>query len=591
MMSEISALAEVQPPKPLDLRFHDLPLCFEEKIVQNYLLEEAPSCAQISAHNTSLFKVDVFSPPPSQHLISATSCSLMRFTTSYQWFFFGSYDVTKGQINKHAATREECNVWLKQRVDPELGRLRKKVQESKTYVTNNTPTPTWTWNDINEVTTTNAVLSETAISFNTITGAAIHPWDNLLSCKPEKGYCLSREALYMFEPFELTCFGTQKSLAKNTTILSHSFEKHHFFQAPDIDLAFRNLMECPPRIEQCYKNKYKNVRCTQTHYVIASSDDRAVLMNMQKFSNKAKTARSYDRKTLAVSQSLTSLALELDHEVRILREEQYRLQCKNTKAILTNLKSTQYVQPSAALSLVLNREAYATMGTETIQELACVKVDAILLPSLWVGNRLASRPIFELSYQNSTRTAQFTSGKYLRWGLRNFLPRNTGFMVFKIRDRTFIFKNGSLLESNLPRIIELGLPKTELSLPLPVQDPAYLVYLLDDETPVFGMDYIHSALSALSEVTKVQMVSLGISEEELSMFHNNPTSQRQQESLLSTIANTVNPKKPTWLTTLQFLSYGWGILSSIGLVIAIINTLRYSLRQRRKTQETEICKD
>ena len=114
-----------------------------------------------------------------------------------------------------------------------------------------------------------------------------------------------------------------------------------------------------------------------------------------------------------MSQSMISLSLNMENTFRTLRDEMLRLHCQNARVQITNLRATQYVNPSAALSVILNKPAYATMGSSTLQEITCVKVSATLKPSLWVGDRLASRPIFHVEFQDSTRQAQLTRGGHL----------------------------------------------------------------------------------------------------------------------------------------------------------------------------------
>lgn len=559
---------------PLDLRFKELNLCFETKITAKYRLEEPPKCNDISAQRTTHFQADVFPPPPAQHVVEAISCSIISYITTYTYFFFGATTETSSSPKQTAVAPEVCTAWVNQRIT-RWGRLRVSRGNHETYVTNNYPTPAWKWCASKHVKTTNAIMSKTQLSFDILHSQAQHPFDSRLTCEPSKGYCQSRTAAYIFTPFQKECFGAYHPVKKNTTILSHSFSDRHLFQAPEIDLAFSSLVTCPPHVEICYKSHYRSVRCTTTHFIIASTNDNAILLNLEKFSTFHNASTNDDPQALQIAQAISSLGNSLDFEIRTLREAQLRLQCRNTRVMLTNLRAAQFINPSAALSVVLNRQAFATIGSSTLNQLACVPVRGVLKPSLWVGRRLAARPIIEIEYQNKTRVAQLTTGGYLRWDLRDFMPKNEGFLVFKIDNRDFVFKNGTLIEEGLPNIIDIGLPTSDLSLPVVVADPSHLADSLEDkQPPPLGLDYLHSALSALVELNHVQLTSMGINAKELANFQDRPITEQQQHFLLSTISDVFNRVEPMWLRALRMLAYAWGVISTIILIIIVGSTIR-----------------
>lgn len=499
----------------MDLRFNTLSLCFEEKVQQNYYLEDPPVCNDIEPQKTTKFTADVFAPPPSQHAVDTTTCSLHSYTTKYQWFFFGSYYEKIVENSDVAVSPAECKLWMKRRVSTKWGRLRKTSLAENTYSTSNTPKPQWVWNDRRFVRTTNALMSDTTITFNMKTGDAAHPFDHLLVCEPSKGVCTSKKNTYIFKPFQPHCYGTQDDLKKNTTILAHSYKNTYLYQAPGLDLAFSSLIKCPQSVEACYSNRYKHVYCTTTHYTIVTNEEITNVVNDRKFGNQQNFSTNNDPRALLISQAISSLGTSMNYEIQTLKEELILLQCRNVRVMLTNLRATQYVNPSAALSVALNRQAFATMGSESLQEIACTPVRSILRPSLWVGNRLAARPIFEIEYRNKTRVAQLTNGGYLRWGLREFMPKHAGYMVFQIQKKTFVFLNGTLIEDGLPTIVEVGLPTSDISLPQINTDQTILANTLGTYPPPIGLDYLHSTLSALLEINRAQLTSLGINEDEL----------------------------------------------------------------------------
>ena len=570
---------EERRPNAVDLRFPNITLCLEGHVVKNYLLDAPPSCDELSATTTTQFTADVFAPPPSQYNVKAVSCSLITMKTYYTYWFFWSKTQTDGPVTTSPATSvSECKRWEKQMLVKDIGRLSQIAPGSTTFETNNVPQPSYYWTKEVTVVTRNARLTTTLISFDLTTGMAQHPFDSLLTCEPERGYCSSSTSMYTFAPLSLSCLETQKPLASNTTIFLHEFRDHHLFQTPKIDLAFTSLIQCPERVRRCYL-QYKTVRCTTTHFVVASTDDDAIKLNLTPFSNSLKTTRTRDRSALILAQTISGLAVNLDYEIALLREEQLRLQCRNTRIMLTNLRATQLVNPSAVLSTILNRPAYATMGSSTLQEISCMSVSAILKPSLWVGNRLASRPIFLVNYANTTREAQWTTGEYLRWDLRDFMPQHPGFMIFRIQDRDFVFLNGTLKERHLPKIETLSLPNSDIQLPATASDPAFLAQFFHDTAPPFGLDYLHQALNALASINTAQLTSQGIDENELLTFQNTPVTHDQQTTVLSQIGGLFGRNEPIWTLVFRWLSYFWANLATL-LALVTIATATCRLMRR-----------
>ena len=187
---------------------------------------------------------------------------------------------------------------------------------------------------------------------------------------------------------------------------------------------------------------------------------------------------------------------------------------------------------------------------------------------------MASRPIFSLEFENMTRRAQFTLGGYLRWGLRNFMAPNTGVVMFKINGRHFVFKNGSLMEENLSNVIELGLPDIAVAQRTDTFDPSYLLNMVEDEPPLFGMEELQSSLTALQESQKASLRSIGLSEVEIANFHDSAGSQASQENFLSSVSQLLSPMEPAWRKALRYLGYVWSLISSLITGIIIMNTVR-----------------
>ena len=431
--------------------------------------------------------------------------------------------------------------------------------------------------------TRNAILTNTTLSFNTVTGVAQHAFDPLLRCNPLKGRCESSQYIYIFRPFDPKCEATAKPLLPNATVFRHNFGSRNVFQIPRLDLAFSSLHPCPNHINSCYK-QYPALRCTKTNFVIGlnNATDPSLLQS-GKPPNPGKEGQ-HTQFANVMSQSMISLSLNMENTFRTLRDEMLRLHCQNARVQITNLRATQYVNPSAALSVILNKPAYATMGSSTLQEITCVKVSATLKPSLWVGDRLASRPIFHVEFHNSTREAQLTRGGYLRWKLRDFMPRNSGFTIFTIKGKNFAFLNGSLQDKHTPNVITLGLPSNDMPRPDDEPDSEILARMFD-AIPSIGLDYLHQTVEAIHTITSTHLAANGINRDALIKFADSPITPIENQNFLTTLRETFSTPYPLVHTIFKWATAFWvsaATLGSIYLIIAISS--RNCIRARKEPE-------
>ena len=254
--------------------------------------------------------------------------------------------------------------------------------------------------------------------------------------------------------------------------------------------------------------------------------------------------------------------------------------------MLTNLRASQYVNPSAALSAVLNQEAFATMGPSTLQQIACIRTEAILVPSLWVGSRLASRPVFRIEYENETREAQLTSGGYLRLGLKDFMPRHESYLIFEFSNHTLVYLNGTLLDKRIPQVHTLGLPKAQMKVVHYRPDPILLAKSFRNMAPPHGLDYLHSAVEALASMNEAQLSAQGIPAENVRRFTTKATTSSQNSYFLNDLYQAF---VPGFLSSFPifFKCYQWASLTyttvTTALVVwmAIAFARRFVARQKR----------
>ena len=148
-----------------------------------------------------------------------------------------------------------------------MGHLIRARPGAQTFTTRNAIEEKWKYAATVYSSTRNEILTNTTLSFNTVTGVAQHAFDPLLRCNPLKGRCESSQYTYIFRPFDPKCEATAKPLLPNATVFRHNFGSRNVFQIPRLDLAFSSLHPCPNHINSCYK-QYPALRGTKTNFVI-----------------------------------------------------------------------------------------------------------------------------------------------------------------------------------------------------------------------------------------------------------------------------------------------------------------------------------
>ena len=580
------AAEEVWEPEPIDLRFTDLPLCLPHHIIQHYTLDDPPSCANLDHKNTVAFTADVFAPPPAQKLVKAIACSVRREGASFTSWFFGAQTTQDRFLNYVAPSVPECVQWDRQRIS-ELGRLSRTSRKTVSFATNNKLVPTFSWPGTVSKVVENAIMEETSLSFNVISGAVHHALDVIDECSLSSGYCRSEKAMYLFKPFNLECVDSFRPVKMNTTVLVHGSDpSDRFFQIPDIDLAFTTLTSCPESTSRCYA-EYEAVRCTSTHFVVATKQHDAVLLNSSSLSDKFEPIETDSPNNLVYAQSLTSLALSLDDEIQSLRSQQVRLACSNTRIQLTNLKSSQFINPSEVLSVILNRPAFASIGTSTLQEMACVNTTGVLKPTLWVGSRLAGRPILLIDHDNETREAQFTRGGYAQLGLHDFMPRHEGHSIFEIQNRMFVFQNGTLLQENIPEVHTLDINRKISPLRRTRPNTETLVKRFNFFSSPVALDYIQQTLEALHLINAAQLAAHGFAQEDINHHTTKRVSTVERLSFFHSIVDRLQNKPPLYFTIFRWGAVFWVSIATLLTVYVLLATIiRYTRKKCEKPADS-----
>ena len=555
-----------------DLRFEKLPLCHPEKVVNHFILDKSPSCNDIKMEKTSSFQGDVFAPQKTLLEVDAVACSIItdHFEDTY-YVYFEKYSARVASITLPVSL-PLCKQWNLQHHDRELGEFLPVSPRASALSTTNAHNPIYHWPYTTTSTTTNAMLIETSITFNSITLTGQHLLEPQLLCHTTEGYCTSNSAIYIFKPFTLECLVRSDPVVQNATILVHQLPQSMLFQVPGADLAFSSVFQCPSRIESCFLD-YLSVQCTSTNFVIASRSNESNSLDMHKIPTTDLLDDSsylHDAWSLVLAQAFESLSLNVEQELNDLRREFLKLQCINARLQITNLRATQFINPSEALSALLNREAFATMGSLTLQEISCVRVTATLRPSLWIDNRLASRPLFTVYYGNRTRTAQWTHGNYLRWDLRDFTSAHEGHMLFTINNRIFTFLNGTLQDSSTPNLEILGYPSRKIKVSHHNLDARVLAETFHTASSSLDFEFLHQSLQALSTLQHTQLTAHGFNAQEVNRFIAHPVTEKQQHSLLNSVTKFFSPLFPSLLPVFRIFTSFWVIVATALLTLWIL---------------------
>ena len=104
-----------------------------------------------------------------------------------------------------------------------------------------------------------------------------------------------------------------------------------------------------------------------------------------------------DARDAGVDEMFDTLVLEMNANGRSIKHLLLSMQCHDTRHHLVNLKAAKQINPSAVLSLLLNDDKFATVSAGGhMQKIPCVRVNAKMKPTLKIGDRFASKPIFEV---------------------------------------------------------------------------------------------------------------------------------------------------------------------------------------------------
>ena len=549
-------------------------------MIAHYKLDSPPSCDNLEQKRTYSFNADVFRPPTSQHPVKAIACTIKKESASFTTYVTWAQSTQDRSLSFNPASLEQCHRWQKQQLSA-YGRLH--PTDRNTLSTQNQLIPYFSWTGTNYRSVHNAILTETDLVFHTTSGTAQHAIDLITKCVPQEGFCLSKKFIYIFQPLNLTCLGTHIPLKMNTSVLFHDGPVSDFFQIPAVDLAFSDLVPCPQFVRHCYP-EYKTHRCTFSNFVIASNDAISDLLNNHTILKQPEKRTNINGLTLSLAETLSSMALELDEEVESLRAETIRVSCLSSRIQLINLAATQLVTPSAVLSSLIHRKAFATMGTSTLQEIPCSNTTATLHPSLWIGGRFSARPILTVRFNNQSEIAQWTREGYLKHGIYSFMPPHPGHTIFDINGRTFIFLNGTLLNHGGPLIHRIGLHNELKELTHYRPEPSVFVDQISFAPSPYGFEYLQRAFDALSTLTQAQLSAFGITNQQYNDFTTKPIYTSSFPKILDFIRQKMNPASSLLSWIYFVLSKFWTTGATVLLFYMIFAAVMRHIRAAKLHQ-------
>ena len=135
-----------------------MPLCFEQKVLKHYKVEDPPTCTRVSTTATTTFSADVFEPEAIEEVVTASACTISTVMSTFTWYFFGSEQQIDHDPQYASVTQSVCHRWERQYRDLTLGRLIRSRPGSSTYTTRNPIVPKWSFASTKTVHTKNAIL-------------------------------------------------------------------------------------------------------------------------------------------------------------------------------------------------------------------------------------------------------------------------------------------------------------------------------------------------------------------------------------------------------------------------------------------------
>ena len=310
---------------------YDLPLCYPERIVQHFQIEDPPAiaaCDTFHAHAPQLSIGDVYAPTSPLKSISAYACTLK--TTFYEStnYFFGGKTTRELTSIVGPVSLQRCLNWTQTLSDDKLGPLSRSQDNVNTLESSSSFNPSYVWPLSNTEKKEQAVLIETQLFYNTRTHDFTSSIGKHLRCNATAGYCDSTNYIFTFKGQERTCAQDEEIIQREVKIKLFLEEPHFYIEIPSSGMHFNKLTECPERIISCL-TQYSKVLCTNNHYVIGVYSTTFTMPHPLNSSNWEEESFPPESRYRRITQLFANLANEVNNELASLQKQLNRERCLN----------------------------------------------------------------------------------------------------------------------------------------------------------------------------------------------------------------------------------------------------------------------
>ena len=159
-----------------------------------------------------------------------------------------------------------------------------------------------------------------------------------------------------------------------------------------------------------------------------------------------------------------------------------------------------------------------------MQEIACTTVSARLITNLTtINGKTASRPIFNITLNNSTVVAQWPTEEYLRLGVHDLNHLGGDITTsFKIADETIVIHNNMVVKRTDFPVVSINLPTTNLILHKLKADPNLLAHFLMVSADMYSLTQLQQRVTTMNLLHQTYLEASGVPNRLVDNFLSNP---------------------------------------------------------------------
>ena len=413
-------------------RKYTLPLC-SGNVRKHYIIDNPQPCAT-EGSDIQQIKVDVTLPIQQSIDIEAYMCRKKMEVFECTYYFWGTQSCLVKSKTYVSVTTAEC-ISAERTFQSPLGTLVPVNENSLS--TSNILIPKFTWPVTNNILVENVELSYTKVIADVLTGKISHVSLPRIKCENLTTLmtCLTSSWRLISPKVDTSKCHNPKTI-KNASMEIYPLEGGNLYKIQKAQIVTTRLIECDEVVTTCLSKELKMIVCTPTGYIIHIKEN--VPVNAENI----KTLKlPTEIRILEAAVASTALASKL--QFSLIKKDIKQLLCNNNRATLVALQAAQKSTPSAVLSLLLGRKAFASYRNGVLQELECQNVTAILQPNLTLNNKISKRLLFNVHLGTSTIQAQWTTEGFLTQQLKTTI-RNSTKRTFVFFDSLLYFINNTL---------------------------------------------------------------------------------------------------------------------------------------------------